>query len=191
MNNDHPSRRRFLKVSGTALGGTWLGLNMGALLAAASQARANMNESNPWENLSADEARTLMAVADQIYPPDDAPGAAEIGAVRFMDAAFGGFMANALPLVKDGIRGLDERSGEGRFASLDFAAQTRLLGEEEESPFFRVVHFLTLCGVFAMPAHGGNRELEGWKQLGVQARHVWQPPFGYYDAQVLKETNNG
>jgi hypothetical protein len=36
--------------------------------------------------------------------------------------------------------------------------------------------------MFAMPAWGGNRDGAGWALLGFDSRHVWQPPFGYYDA---------
>jgi hypothetical protein len=32
-----------------------------------------------------------------------------------------------------------------------------------------------------MPKYGGNHDKAGWKLLGFEDRHVWQPPFGYYD----------
>ena len=32
-----------------------------------------------------------------------------------------------------------------------------------------------------MPAYGGNRDGVGWKLIGFEDRHVFQPPFGYYD----------
>jgi hypothetical protein len=35
--------------------------------------------------------------------------------------------------------------------------------------------------MFSMPAYGGNRNGAGWRLLGFQDMHVFQPPFGYYD----------
>ncbi len=36
-------------------------------------------------------------------------------------------------------------------------------------------------GFLANPSWGGNREGAGWKAIGFEDRHVFQPPFGYYD----------
>jgi hypothetical protein len=44
--------------------------------------------------------------------------------------------------------------------------------------------------MFAMPVRGGNRDKAGWALIGFVDRHVWQPPFGYYDA-VIDETVDG
>jgi len=186
VNHNNKSRREFLVASGAALGGSWLALHAGAVLAAAKEAQRQQRDNAAWVRLSPDEARELAAIADQIYPPDDLPGAAEIGAVRFMDAAFGGFMAGALPMVREGLGDLARRSGPGGFASLDFDRQTAVLQAVEGTPFFGTVHFLTLCGLFALPAYGGNLDGAGWIQLGYQPAYAWQPPFGYYDAQVAQ-----
>jgi hypothetical protein len=40
---------------------------------------------------------------------------------------------------------------------------------------------LTLVGMFALPKYGGNRDGVGWKLLGFQDQHIFEPPFGYYD----------
>lgn len=183
MDGNNKSRREFLVASGTVLGGSWLALHAGALLAAAEEARQRQRADADWTNLSPAEARELEAVADQIYPPDDTPGAAQIGAVRFMDAAFGGFMAGALSMVREGLGDLDQRSGPAGFASLEFERQTAVLKEVEDTPFFGTVHFLTLCGLFALPSYGGNLDSAGWNEIGYQPAYAWQPPFGYYDAQ--------
>ena len=46
------------------------------------------------------------------------------------------------------------------------------------------MRMLTLCGMFALPSWGGNRDEAGWKLLGFEDRHAWQPPFGFYDAEA-------
>ncbi len=43
-----------------------------------------------------------------------------------------------------------------------------------------------MFGVFSDPSHGGNRDKAGWAMIGFDNRHAWQPPFGYYDAQVAQ-----
>jgi hypothetical protein len=40
---------------------------------------------------------------------------------------------------------------------------------------------LTLFGMFSTPSYGGNRDGAGWKLLGFEDMHAFQPPFGYYD----------
>jgi len=189
MGNDafQADRRNFLKGAGTALGGAWLGLHAGQVLAAVEAARARQEAGEPLQHIEPHDGRTLGAVADQIYPPDDTAGARDLGAVHFMDFAAGGFMAGAWPMVRAGIADLDQRSeaAEGApFADLSFERQTGLLRQVEDTPFFGTVHFLTLLGCFTLPSYGGNRDAEGWAQLGFDRRHVWQPPFGHYDADA-------
>ncbi len=128
------------------------------------------------------EAEGLGAVADQIIPPDESPGAVEAGVVHFIDAAVTGFMAGSLPLLQEGLASLDQQAG-GKFASLPFARQTELLRAHEDAPFFQAMQMLTFVGMLAMPAYGGNRDHAGWQLIGFDHRHSWQPPFGYYDAQ--------
>lgn len=185
MNDRRASRRSFLASSGVTLGGAWLGLNAPAVLAAAAEAAGRQANGTDWVNLTAGQAEALGAVADQILPPDDTPGAAEMGAVQFMDVALGGFMAGLKPVITEGLGTLDQsarETGAANFASLPFAAQTEIIAGIESTPFFARVHMLTLLGVFAMPSHGGNVDQSGWKLIGFEPRYAWQPPFGFYDA---------
>lgn len=191
IEHNNGSRREFLRRSGLALGGAWLGLNLGEVLATGETAAAH--DGQHWKVLSAAEAAGLAAFADQVFPPTDTPGASEIGAVRFMDVALGGFMAAALPLIQSGLADLDGRAGalgEASFAGLPFERQTTVLQAVENTPFFVATRFMTLCGLFALPAHGGNRNLQGWALLDFEARHAWAPPFGYYDAEYAKAGGN-
>jgi hypothetical protein len=36
-------------------------------------------------------------------------------------------------------------------------------------------------GTLASSRYGGNHEGLGWKLMGFEDQHVFEPPFGYYD----------
>ena len=191
MSND---RRRFLRNVGLSVGGMWLTLNSGPVLAAAVAAQESQSNGHSFSSFSSAQGEVLGAVADQIYPPDDVPGAKELGAVFFMDQALQGFMAGAAPMILGAVDQLDsaamERFGKP-YSQLEFDDQTALLKDIEATPFFGTVHFLTLCGCFSLPEYGGNKDGGGWAQIGFERRHVWQPPFGHYDAQAARENADG
>lgn len=156
------------------------------MLAAAEQAATARDAGAAFETLAPDDAADLAAIAAQIFPTDASPGANEAGVVYFMDSALRTFMARAQEPVLAGLRELNARAAAvqpgARFAQLPAAEQTRLLQALEATPFFGMVHFMTIAGMFALPVYGGNRGHAGWKLLGFEHRHFWQPPFGFYDA---------
>ena len=81
--------------------------------------------------------------------------------------------------------------GVARFSALSSDQQIAVLTEEEQSPFFQTVRFLTIMGMFANPSYGGNRNKVGWQLLQFEDRHAWQPPFGYYDEHYTIEAQDG
>lgn len=177
------TRRGFLRAAGSA---AWLATSWPAVLAAAEQAAAARDAAAAFETLTPDDAADLAAIAAQIFPTDTAPGANEAGVVYFMDSALRTFMAGAKEPVLNGLRALNAKAAAAqpgaRFAGLPAAEQVRLLQAQEATPFFGTVHFMTVAGMFALPVYGGNRGHAGWKLLGFEHRHFWQPPFGFYDA---------
>jgi hypothetical protein len=192
LTESNTTRRAFLQQAILASGGAWLASGLQPVLAAGEAAAAHDGER--WNALDAAQAATLAAVADQLWPPGETAGAAEIGAVRFMDVALGGFMAGALPMIQAGTADLDVRArsvGAEDFASLPFEQQTGILEQVENTGFFGTTHFMTLCGLFALPSWGGNRDRAGWHELGFEARHAWAPPFGAYDAAYTAENGHG
>ncbi len=192
MNDPVSSRRRFLAQTGQIAGAGWLSLNAPLLLAAGETVAERKAAGAGWENLTRAQARTLAAVADQVIPPDDLPGASDAGVVYFIDNVLGGFAAGLREILEQGARDLDRRAMAGfgeddGFAALPFARQTGILEEIEDGDFFNTMIFLTHCGMFAMPSWGGNRGKAGWALLGFENLHAWQPPFGFYDKQALEQ----
>lgn len=180
------SRRQFLKNTGSVVGGSWLSVNLPVVLAVAQAACSRKESGAAWLNISTTEAEGFAAIVDQIIPPDESPGASEAGVVYFIDEALGGFMQGAADMLREGLADLDRRASGAGFASLAFDRQTAVLAQLEESPFFGTMLFLTQAGMFAMPQHGGNRDEAGWRLLGFDHRHVWQPPFGHYDQALME-----
>lgn len=191
MESTDPGRRDFLKASGSTFGGAWLALHWPAVVAAANAAAGARAAGAAFAQLGADEARDLEAIAAQIIPSDETPGAREAGVVYFIDAALGSFMRAEAASIRAGLGALNARvsaahPGIERFAALPAAAQTALLQAEQGGGLFRTLRFLTVAGMFSLPSYGGNRDGIGWKLLGFDHRHVWSAPFGDYDAEAAR-----
>ena len=185
------SRRDFLKGASTLAGGAWLGATLPAITSAAAQAASAVKRNAAFNTLSASEARTLAAIAAQIIPTDDTPGATEAGVIYFLDAAFGDFMSGSLTVVRRELPAFDKGANKafetsGGFAALTDAQKVAYLTQQEQSPLFGLLQFLTTLGMFAMPTYGGNRDHVGWELIGFKHQHVWLPPFGFYDAEALR-----
>ncbi len=184
------SRRDFLATSSSSALGAWIVFNLPNVQAVAAYAARARAQRRPFETLGPDEARDLEAMAAQIFPSDDTPGAREAGVIYFLDRALGTFSAGLLEPTRAGLADLSarvrEKHGATPFADLDTAAQAALLREIEHTPFFGGVRFLTVAGMFADPSYGGNRGMSGWTLLGMEMRPAFQPPFGYYDREYLE-----
>jgi len=132
------------------------------------------------------EAADIEAVAAQIIPTDDSPGAQEAGVVYFIDRALGTFFSQLasdyraqLAVFRAGY--LARYPTARSFASLTSEQQVELLKRVDHTPFFTTTHLLTLLGMFTLPVYGGNRDGVGWKLIGFEDTHAFYPPFGYYD----------
>jgi gluconate 2-dehydrogenase gamma chain len=130
----------------------------------------------PLASFSADEARLVEALCDQIVPADDAPGAKEAGVLYYIDRQLAGPLARFTPSYRQGLAQFAaaclERTGR-EFLSLPFAEQTAFLKDMAAGrapgldAFFRMVVDHTMQGFYGSPAHGGNRGEASWKMLGV------------------------
>jgi hypothetical protein len=188
MDGDELSRRSLLQailatVGVTALPWAWTEI---APAAHGSHAAAQVAGEPRMSFLSAAEAGDIEAVAAQIIPTDDTPGAREARVVYFIDRALATFLAQLgsdyraqLAVFQAACR--EQHPGVASFASLSSAQQVEHLRAVDRTPFFETTRLLTLLGMFSLPAYGGNRDGVGWKLIGFEDRHFFQPPFGYYD----------
>src|SRR3954469_11282397 len=144
-----------------------------AMAAAAEQARSR----NGFEFFEPAEARDIEAMAEQIIPRDESPGAREAGVVYFIDRAVANFFPEQQALYRKGLKTI---SG---LAKLSPAQQLEKVQSIEKTEFFEAVRTHTIMGFLADPKYLGNRDRAGWKLIGFTAAHVYRPPFGAYDAE--------
>ncbi|MBC7896089.1 MAG: gluconate 2-dehydrogenase subunit 3 family protein [Cytophagaceae bacterium] len=187
------STRRTFITSAAGLGAAWLATDW-ALVddALAHAAKAVAQQPAPsFTTLTAAEAREVDAMAQRILPTTNTPGAKEAGVIYFIDKAMASFEKDALLDLRKGLTDLrtrvaKQKKGATSFASLAPTEQDAVLRGMEKTDFFGLVHYLTMVGMFGNPSYGGNRDRIGWKIIGFDPQAVHQPPFGYYDAQLVR-----
>lgn len=169
---------------------TWLGVHWPALAAVAQHAHevAAGAVDHTFRVLTPGQARDVEAVASQIVPSGDTPGAREAGVVYFVDHVHAGIFARGTPEFLAGLGAFQQawteaHPGAGAFADASPELQFEHLKRVEDTPFFQGMRFLTITGLLANPSYGGNEQKLGWKLVGFVDQHAWQPPFGYYDAE--------
>jgi gluconate 2-dehydrogenase gamma chain len=181
------TRRQFLTDAGGTLGTALVAAHWPAIAAACRFAVSEA--ANPGgaalHFLSLDEARDVDAIAAQIIPTDDTPGAREAGALYFIDRSLSTWAAGVADSFRAGLRdfgaGFTAIQPSQIFGAADSAAQIAYLAQVDGTEFFRIIRELTLLGMFALPSYGGNKDRTGWKLLGFEDTHAFAPPFGYYD----------
>jgi gluconate 2-dehydrogenase gamma chain len=146
--------------------------------------------------LTHNEARTLEAIADRIFPRTDTPGAVEAGAVNYIDTALAGDYAQLVPLYRKGLRAINGQArvkfGE-RFFVLSNDDKDGILSEFESgsvggfkkaAEFFEMVRYHVLEGVFCEPQYGGNKDMIGWRLVEFPGQQA-----GYPDAYINKRVD--
>jgi gluconate 2-dehydrogenase gamma chain len=130
--------------------------------------------------LDATTARDVEAIAAQILPSDDGPGAREAGVLYFIDRALATFDSDKRDAYR---KGMPEFHG---IAGMAPEQQIALLRSREKTEFFELLRMHTLLGFLGNPSYGGNRDGVGWSHIGFEHRMAWTPPFGYYDGEGSK-----
>ena len=188
MENMDLSRRSLLQAIAVAFGAAGLPLAWAEIAQAGQEAHAAAQSVGAAKIsfLTAAEAADIEAVAAQIIPTDDTPGAREAGVVYFIDRALATFLSHLASdyrarLAEFQATFREQHPGAASFASLTSEQQVEYLKTVDQTPFFDRTRLLTLLGMFSMPAYGGNRDGVGWKLIGFEVQHTFQPPFGYYD----------
>ena len=131
-------------------------------------------------------AAEIKVIAGEIIPETGTPGAESAGVIWFIDRALAGYDRDKRDLYARGLRETEARRAElfpqsTSIQSLTQDQRIALLKAIEKTEFFKQVRFHTILGFFGHPMHGGNRDMAGWKMLGLEHSMQYEPPFGYYD----------
>ena len=198
MNNPESlSRRNFLQSTGTLTGAAYLRMLAPGIAAITQAACSAKDEGAALMILGPDEARDFAAIAARIIPTTDTPGATEASVIHFIDKAFAAEMSGQLDFARAGLAELNDALGSqhsntAQIGDLGEDEQDAFLQTRETTGFFNLVWAMTIFGFFSMEKYGGNKDQVGWELIGFEGSHgPWQYPFGYYDAQVHGETNDG
>jgi gluconate 2-dehydrogenase gamma chain len=202
---DFVSRRTFLFHGVSGISAAWVAAHWPAVLAAVQHAHDSAQSAVPpgFEFFNPEQATEVAAVAARIIPTDETPGACEAGVVYFIDRALATFASGDRKLYTEGMAQL-QASARDMFPGVEkFSAATekqqdeilRSLDKGDSSPdqpfrpqptgqnFFQTVCRHTIAGYLIDPDSDrrGNRDGVGWKVIGRDSAHMFQPPFGYYD----------
>lgn len=193
MEKPAATRRQFLIRSLTGASSVWLGTHWPAILAAHEHARQASESEQPakFEFLSPEQAAEIEAMAAQIIPTDETPGAREARVIYFIDRALASFDRDQQALYVQGLQDLRAKTRElfpdaGKFSGLAAPQQIQVLTAMEETHFFQCIRLHTIMGFLANPEYGGNHDQIGWKLIGFTDEHAFQPPFGFYDQESEK-----
>ena len=194
MAGDSLSRRKFFTATGTVVGAAWLATraeDLDASLAHAAHARTVVQQGGtpPLEVFTPEQAADVEAIAAQIIPTDDLPGAREARVVNFIDHALASWASGQREPLISGLADFNAQvarqySGVQRFAQLSAEQQLEFLRSHDRHPAFQNIRQGTVVGTFANPSNGGNYDKAGYRILGYDDRGVWRPPFGWYDARA-------
>ena len=189
------TRRTFLAQAAASLGLMYLsGLTPEVLAQAHEHAKAASRnlDVQPFRFFTPQQAADYGAFAEQIIPTDATPGAKEANVVRFVDFA----LSEIEPQNKqDFTKALEALNAQAKktapqaasFAALNSAQQIEAMKAMEKSDDFGTLKGSVLVGFFSDPANGGNKDEVGWKLIGFEDHFYYAAPFGYYDAQAVKE----
>ena len=198
------SRRRFLSQVGVGVSAAWVSAHWPEMVSAATHARQAFQSATPYkfEFFTPAEATEIDALSARIIPTDDTPGAREAGVLYFIDRALVTFGSGDQQKYREGLVELqsavrEKFPGVEKFSALAPEQQDELLhaiaASQNEKPtrrrrlnsgqsFLEALRVATISGFLIDPEAGlGNRGGVGWKVIGREPAHSFQPPFGYYD----------
>jgi gluconate 2-dehydrogenase gamma chain len=189
MDSSVASRRTLLLSTGAVVTASWLSANWPGIAAAAQHAghAAAAPTASGFEFLSIADGADVAAIAARIVPSGATPGAREAHGVYFIDRALDTFFSDRAPAFRSGLAAFQtvfrtSRPAIATFSQASPDEQINFLESVDHTEFFESVRVLTVLGMFAAPKYAGNYAEAGWKLLGFEDQHVFEPPFGYYDA---------
>ena len=175
------SRRDLLRLAGVAGAAA---AAPGTATAAEAQRRRASPARKPLRALTPHQADLLDRIAELMVPSDElGPGATEAMAVRYIDRALAGALAEQRQAYRVGLEALERYARQTRgapFLQLTETRQISLLIDVESgtatgantgfagssAQFFALVRGHVMQGTFGDPHYGGNEGFVGWDLLG-------------------------
>ncbi|MEZ5418195.1 MAG: gluconate 2-dehydrogenase subunit 3 family protein [Vicinamibacterales bacterium] len=183
-----PSRRDLLKLAGASVAAASAHASGSGTDAADADAAQRPRSRprpprEPLRALTAHEADLLDRIAELMIPSDDGPGATEAMAVRYIDRALAGALADQREAYRVGLEALERYARQTRgapFLQLSETRQISLLIDVESgtatganvgfagssAQFFALIRGHVMQGTFGDPYYGGNADFVGWDLLG-------------------------
>ncbi len=211
MPDRQSSRRVFLAQSARGLGGFALASLLPTdLLAAHRHAQKSAEAGATFKFFTFDEAADVKAFAAQVIPTDDTPGANEANVVYFIDhvlTAYEPQVQTAFRAAIDALNNLVRQNFPSvlRFSTLNADQQFTIMQAFEKAPSkprldllgnffgleastFELMRDYAIAGFLCEPELGGNKNGVGWQVMGFDGMAAHEPPFGFYDAELLKKS---
>ncbi|GAC1641548.1 MAG: hypothetical protein NVS9B14_23190 [Candidatus Acidiferrum sp.] len=194
-------------MGAAGISAAWLTANWPSMVSAATHAHAVMASPDPakFEFFKPEEAAEVEALASRIIPSDETPGAKEAGVIYFIDRALVTFAVDSQKDYREGIADVQSLTaqkfpGVKKFSSATPDQQDAILEalstakskmtssrrnrpNTGSQPFFETLRYHTIAGFLIAPDSDrrGNRDGVGWKVIGRDNEHIFQPPFGALD----------
>ena len=187
MADQSPTRRDLLKLAGVTAGAAIVSGPVTETSAAEGEQRPRSRPRparEPLKALTAHEADLLDRIAELLIPSDaNGPGATEAMAVRYIERALAGALADQRDAYRVGLDALERYARQtrgGLFLTLTETKQISLLIDVESgtatganvgfagssAQFFGLVRGHVMQGTFGDPYYGGNEGFVGWDLLG-------------------------
>src|ERR1700722_8504690 len=162
MGTKGKSRRSFLLASVTGLNAAWVAANYPGILSAQEHVLLAAKAGQPPQLTFFTDAQAaeIEAMAAQIIPTDESPGAREAHCILFIDRALSTFAKGGQSEYTQGLQDLQSATQKlypdaAKFSALTSEQQIKVLTQIEKTPFFRTVRTHTVLGFFSRPVHGG------------------------------------
>jgi gluconate 2-dehydrogenase gamma chain len=189
------TRRALLKLAGSGAAAAAASTTADRSEAGAQpQARRSRPAREPLRALAAHEADLLDRIAELLIPSDElGPGATEAMAVRYIDRALAGALAEQREAYRVGLAALDRYARETRGAPFLQLPETRQISvlidvetgtatganvgfQGSSAQFFALLRGHVWQGTFGDPHYGGNAGFVGWDLIGYPGVRTYVGP---------------
>lgn len=142
----------------------------------------------PWRFFTEEEAKTVIAFAEQIIPKDKDPGATDANVVNFIDKQLVGPYTRFQEDYRNGIPAIEKSAQQilrKPFYNLEWDEQAHFMEQMEEGNlpeenweklsqrnFFNLMLSHSLQGFYGSPRHGGNKNYVSYKMMKLDYPHV-------------------